>query len=118
MPHNPSEVPTQNLNARSSDAVAEQATIAPERPLWFTRTRNDPAGIDPKATVSYIVARAGRDLPTVDLAPELSTRLRDDFAPERCFRIAIAWSASWAAAAWGSSIWGATSGSTAPSRSR
>jgi serine/threonine protein kinase/tetratricopeptide (TPR) repeat protein len=77
----PSEISTQNLAGRPSASVAEKATIAPERLPWISRLREARTSIDPKATVSYIVARAGKELPTVDLAPEISVRLRDDFAP-------------------------------------
>ena len=81
MPKKPLEVSTQILADRSSSSVTEEATVAPERLPWISRMREARTAVDPKATVSYIVARAGQELPTVGLAPELSTRLRDDFAP-------------------------------------
>ncbi len=62
--------------------VTEGATIAPGPLPWISRMRNSQTAIDPKATLSYIVARADHELPTVAHAPEISRRIRDDFSSE------------------------------------
>jgi serine/threonine protein kinase/tetratricopeptide (TPR) repeat protein len=55
--------------------------MAPGPLPWISRLREARTSIDPKATLSYVVARAGEDQAFVKAAPEISSRVRDNFSP-------------------------------------
>ncbi len=77
---NTSTKPTEVAPATS---IAEKATIPPDRTPWFSRLKAATSLHDPKATVSYIVARDGDngERPTLALEPEALKRVFDDFKP-------------------------------------
>jgi serine/threonine protein kinase len=77
----PSDVATTDFAARATSSVAEKATIPPDRVPWISRMRDRQTQVDPKATMSYVVARADHDGPTIWGAAEVSPRIRDEFAP-------------------------------------
>ena len=60
-------------------SIAEKATIPPEKAPWFSRMKGTERIHDPKATVSYIVARDGETQPNAGfearIAQEGSRRL-------------------------------------------
>ena len=66
--------------AESPVALTDKATV-PAGPLpWISRMRNAQTSIDPKATLSYIVARYDHDVPTLMPASAIARRVGDDFA--------------------------------------
>jgi serine/threonine protein kinase len=73
-------MPTQNHCSAQPTSIADKPTIPPDRVPWISRMRSARTVADPKATVSYVVARDDRERPTIWGAPELSPRIRDDFA--------------------------------------
>jgi serine/threonine protein kinase len=75
----PSELPTVAPSAGVATSIAEKATIPPEKALWFSRIKDTARIHDPKATVSFIVARDGETQPDQGLEPESLKRVRDDF---------------------------------------
>src|ERR1039458_64446 len=75
----PSELPTVALSAGVSTSVAEKAAIPPEKAPWFSRMKGTAKIHDPKATVSYMVARDGENLTTARFEPESLKKVRDDF---------------------------------------
>ncbi len=75
----PSDAGTVAPPAGPSTSVAEKATIPPETAPWFARTKAAPGPHDPKATVSYIVARDGETQPAAGFAADSLDKVRDDF---------------------------------------
>jgi len=78
-----SELSTVAPSAGQSSSIAEKATIPPGQSPWFSRTKGAATIHDPKATVSYMVARDGdnQGLPTVHFEPGALDRVRNDFTP-------------------------------------
>ncbi len=66
--------------ANDASSVAEKATIPPQRVPWISQMRLAGTAVDPKATVSYVVARDALNGPTIVGAPEVSPLVRDEFA--------------------------------------
>ncbi len=77
----PSELPTLAPSAGPTTSIAEKPTIPPDHALWFSRMRGAGTINDPKATVSYIVARDGENTPTVRFDGESLEKVRGDFTP-------------------------------------
>ena len=63
-------VTTDLAHAESPVPVTEKATIAPGPLSWISRMRSAQKAVDPKATLSYIVARTDHEAPTI--APDAS----------------------------------------------
>ena len=63
--------------------IADKATIPPDRTPWFVRLKATDTLLDPKATVSFIVARDGDNgrRPTLALEPECLKKVCNDFSP-------------------------------------
>ena len=76
----PSEVPTEVHAVRPSESVAEKATIPPDRVPWISRMREMQTSADPKATVTYVIARDVRDVPTLWAGQDVPSQVREDFA--------------------------------------
>jgi eukaryotic-like serine/threonine-protein kinase len=76
----PSELPTEVHLDKPRESLAEQATIPPERVPWISRMRETRTSVDPKATVSYVVARDIHDGPTLVAGQEVPHQVREDFA--------------------------------------
>ncbi len=76
----PPDVGTQDFTAGSANSVAEKATIPPQSVPWISRMRDRQTQVDTKATMSYVVARDNNEGPTMFGTPEVSSRVRDDFA--------------------------------------
>jgi serine/threonine protein kinase len=66
--------------AASPVPVTERATVAPGPLAWISRLRTSQLSIDPKATLTYIVARSDHDAPTIAPAPAFARGIGDDFA--------------------------------------
>ena len=77
----PSDVPTQVLLIKPRESLTEQVTVPPQRVPWISRIRETRNSVDPKATVSYVVARDLHDGPTVVVGQNGSDQVREDFAP-------------------------------------
>ncbi len=75
----PSELPTLAPATGPMASIAEKATIPPDQSPWFSRIKGAATIHDPKATVSYIVARDGENLPTVGFEPGSLEKVREDF---------------------------------------
>ncbi len=75
----PSELPTLAPATGPMASIAEKATIPPDQSPWFSRIKGAATIHDPKATVSYIVARDGENLPTVGFEPGSLKKVREDF---------------------------------------
>ncbi len=76
-----SELPTLAPSAGATASIAEKATIPPDHAPWFSRMKGAATIQDPKATVSYIVARDGENTPTVRFDGESLEKVRSDFTP-------------------------------------
>ena len=76
----PSELPTYVHFAKPRESLAEQATIPPQRVPWITRMRETRTSVDPKATVSYVVARDIHRGPTLVAGQDVPYQVREDFA--------------------------------------
>ncbi len=74
---------TEPLQGEASSSIAGKATIPPDRTPWFSKLKAAATLKDPKATVSYIVARDGDngERPTLALEPDALKRVFDDFKP-------------------------------------
>ena len=71
--------------------VTEKATVPPGPLPWISRMRNAQTSIDPKATLSYIVARSDHEAPTLVPTPSVAHARHAPISPrERCFRTGIA----------------------------
>jgi serine/threonine protein kinase len=68
------------FRANDASSVADKATIPPQRVPWISRIREAGTAVDPKATISYVVARDALNGPTIVGAPDLSPGIRDEFA--------------------------------------
>ena len=82
----PSELPTQDLIGSPRSSIAEMPTILPDRLSWISRAREAGSTVDPKATLSYIVARDPLDGPTTWRAPEVGPASADECAPGIVFQ--------------------------------
>ena len=74
---------TRVFEPRSAEAllpVTEKATVPPDPLQWISRMRNAQTAIDPKATLSYIVARSDHEAPTLMPAPSVTRAVTTDFA--------------------------------------
>jgi serine/threonine protein kinase len=67
-------------NAESLIPVTEKATVPEATLAWISRLRNAQTSLDPKATLSYIVARDDQTAPCPWTAPEFLRKVHDDFA--------------------------------------
>ncbi len=74
-----STVTTDFRRAEPHVPVTERATVPPEPLLWIARMRAQTA-IDPKATLSYIVARSDHESPTLMPATSVTRAVASDFA--------------------------------------
>ena len=75
----PSEIDTFAPPAGPVTSIAEKATVPPRQTPWFSRMKSAAALHDPKATVSFVVARDGETLPSAAFEPESLDKVRDDF---------------------------------------
>ena len=66
--------------AESLLPVTEKATVPPGPLLWISRMRNAQTSIDPKATLSYIVARSDHEAPTLMPSASVTRAVTADFA--------------------------------------
>ncbi len=83
---------TEPLKGDGSTPIAEKATIPPDRTLWFSKLKAAATLNDPKATISYIVARDGGngDRATLGLEPEASRESSTTSSQAPCFKSDIA----------------------------
>jgi serine/threonine protein kinase len=74
---------TKALPGNTPTAIAEKATVPPDRTPWFAKLKATDTLHDAKATVSYIVARDGDngERPTLALEPESLKKVYNDFSP-------------------------------------
>jgi serine/threonine protein kinase len=76
----PSDLPTHDHALIARASIAEKPTIPPDRVPWISRMRKARSLADPKATLSYVVARDDKDGSTIFGAPELSPAIREEFS--------------------------------------
>jgi serine/threonine protein kinase len=75
-----SMVTTDLRPAESPLPVTERATVPPGPLPWISRMRNAQTSIDPKATLSYIVARSDHEAPKLMPAASVTRAITADFA--------------------------------------
>lgn len=114
----PFELPTVVPPGGPTASIAEKATIPPDHALWFSRMKGAATVQDPKATVSYIVARDGENVPTVRFDGETLKQVRDDFTPGTVLQERYRLIRELGRAEWESCFSAATSDWTATERSR
>ena len=111
-----SAVTTDFRRGESLVPVTERATVPPAPLLWISRMRDAQTAIDPKATLSYIIARSDHDAPTLMPAPSVTRAVASDFAPGTVLQDRYRLIKELGAGAWELSISAATSVWTDQSR--